>query len=212
MIISISGKMGSGKDTIAEIIKQVTAGTDWEVKKFAGKLKEIASLLTSIPIEKFEDQQFKQTSLPEQWNSANGDPMTVRDLLQQLGTEAMRSGLHENVWVNALFAEYQSKIEFTESFDFVDGTDWVITPSSFCYPNWIITDTRFPNEIAACVERKGICIKVERNSEMNIGNTHASETALDEYTKWDYYIDNTGTREQLHSQIHAMCTQLNLIN
>jgi len=212
MIISISGKIGSGKDTIAEIIKQEMPGAGWEVKKFAGKLKEIATLLTSIPVTQFEDQSFKQTLLSSEWNDVNGNAMTVRDLLQRLGTEAMRSGLHENVWVNALFATYQSKMKFTESFDLVDGTDWVMKPSSFCYPNWIITDTRFPNEIAACVERKGICIKVERNSETNIGNTHASETALDEYTKWDYVINNTGTREQLHSQIHAMCKQLNLIN
>ena len=60
MILSISGRKGSGKDTVGHIIQYLTAygeysslenfmerspitgGTPWEIKKFAGKLKEIA--------------------------------------------------------------------------------------------------------------------------------------------------------------------------
>ena len=55
MIISISGKIGSGKDTVAEIIKQMSFDKPWEIKKWAGKLKEVATILTGIPVEKFED-------------------------------------------------------------------------------------------------------------------------------------------------------------
>ena len=188
MIISISGKIGSGKDTIAEIIKEKMPEAGWEVKKFAGKLKEVATLLTSIPVDKFEDQTFKQTLLPSQWNDSNGDPMTVRDLLQRLGTEAMRQGLHNNVWVNALFSELE-----TES-------------------NWIITDTRFPNEIDACVNRGAITILVVRDSGNHIGTAHASETALDDYNQWDYIINNTGSRENLRRKIGEILRENPLIN
>ena len=101
MIISITGKIGSGKDTIADIIIQHTPYHDWEIKKFAGKLKVIAEILSGVPKINFEDQEFKKQDMGPEWG------MTYRDLLQKLGTEAMRNGLHENVWVNALFADYK---------------------------------------------------------------------------------------------------------
>lgn len=39
----------------------------WKVKKFAGKLKEIASILTGVPVEKFEDQEFKKQYMPPEY-------------------------------------------------------------------------------------------------------------------------------------------------
>ena len=60
MIISISGKIGSGKDTVADIIQSIDISRTWEVKKWAGKLKQVATLLTGIPMEKWEDQEFKK--------------------------------------------------------------------------------------------------------------------------------------------------------
>ena len=120
-IISITGKIGSGKDTAAEIIKELAPEYGWEIKKFAGKLKTVASILTNIPVEKFEDQEFKKTFLSKEWSYWTPDEevkdMSVRELLQLLGTEAMRNGLHPNTWVNALWSDYTDK------------------------SNWIITDT-----------------------------------------------------------------------
>lgn len=187
-IISISGKIGSGKDTIADIIMQYTPYHRWEVKKFAGKLKDIAEILTGVPKINFEDQEFKQRDMGPEWG------MTYRDLLQKLGTEAMRSGLHKNVWVNALFADYQFNIEEDEQ-----------------VPYWIITDSRFPNELAAVKEHNGIAIKVIRDSGNTIGTTHTSETALDDYTKWDYVINNNGTLEELKTQVLSILEKESLL-
>jgi hypothetical protein len=117
--------------------------SDWQVKKFAGKLKTIASLLTGIHVKKFEDQEFKKQYMSEEWNSfvsmdfpemtgeeiKNSDSilvktthkrMTYREFLQRLGTEAMRDGLHENVWVNALFADYVPISDISKSNTCVD--------------------------------------------------------------------------------------------
>ena len=190
MIVSISGKIGSGKDTIADIIMQYTPYHNWEVKKFAGKLKDIAEILSGVPKINFEDQEFKKQDMGSEWG------MTYRDLLQKLGTEAMRNGLHENVWVNALFADYRPiNDELRQSM----GN--VIDYSNCEWPNWIITDCRFPNELEAVKNRKGLTIKVIRDSGNTIGTTHASETALDYYTNWDYVIDNNGSIEDLRQQI-----------
>jgi hypothetical protein len=188
MIISITGKIGSGKDTIADIIMQYTPYHDWEIKKFAGKLKDIAEILSGVPKINFEDQEFKKQDMGPNWG------MTYRDLLQRLGTEAMRNGLHENVWVNALFADYHFNIEEDEQM-----------------PNWLITDCRFPNELEAVKAHKGITIKVIRDSGNTIGTTHASETALDDYTEWDYIVDNNGSIEDLKTQVFSILEKESLL-
>lgn len=212
MIIGINGYSGSGKDTIGKIIQYLTCTikfpkdlsieerllgvpdcsghlVPWEIKKFAGKLKQIASILTGIPQDKFEDQEFKKTFLGAEWatlkpynseakwifdNELYDDPMTVREFLQKLGTDGLRKGLHTNVWVNALMADYK-KIEY--------GDD-----EQGEYPNWVITDTRFPNEAKAIKERGGIIIRVDRPGVKAI-NSHPSEIGLDDW-KFDHKIWN----------------------
>ena len=203
-LLAINGKIGSGKDTIAKIIIGLAAQeishypssmqTIWEVKKFAGKLKEIASLLTGINIADFEDQEFKKSFLPDEWNiipkyewgDEPKDPrMTVRTFLQKLGTEALRDGLHTNVWVNALFSDY--------------------TVNS----NWLITDCRFTNEYDAIKQRGGLIIRVNRVTGNPVSN-HPSETSLDNH-KFDYVIDNNGSLTDLESQVKIFLKDFNLV-
>lgn len=214
MIIGVSGYSGSGKDTLGNVILNLTAKerygyleNTWEIKKWAGKLKTIASLLTGIPEFKFEDQEFKKTYLPEEWNYYaislidNGKllvqkgryttkeeadayipmlkeiygefnmeyvvgmrQMTVRQFLQELGTDALRDNFHPNTWVNALMCEY---------------------PSEY---NWVITDTRFVNEAEAIKKAGGIVIRIDRPGFTPI-NPHPSETSLDDWD-FDYKIVN----------------------
>jgi len=245
-IIGVSGYAGSGKDTVGKLIQIATCvpgsirtpieelladydnqqwwleeQSGWKIKKWAGKLKVVASMLTGIPIEKFEDQEFKKTYLPEQWNfwtislidngklllqhgryntkeEAEGfipflkhsygefrmeytvgmQQMTVRQFLQELGTDALRDGLHPNTWVNALMADYKPGPFFPE----------VPAEDHAKLPNWIITDTRFPNEAQAIKKAGGFIIRVERPGTSAI-NAHPSETALDDW-EFDYRIAN----------------------
>ena len=93
MILSISGKIGSGKDTVGNILqilidmphfsnKAVIEYLDkkdinysYENKKFADKLKDIVCLLIGCTKEQLEDRDFKETSLGEEWTRysvANG--------------------------------------------------------------------------------------------------------------------------------------------
>lgn len=244
MIIGINGKISSGKDTVGKIIQYLTSecsnvngkhyrtyqefleksqdnndyqtwyNSNWEIKKFAGKLKQTATLLTGIPIEKFEDQEFKYTHLGPEWDTDK--PMTVRELLQKLGTEAMRDGLHTNVWVNALFADYVLNYdanlpECEDGTEDDDGCDYMITSekSDGVYPNWIITDMRFPNELDAVVARGGITIRVTRPG-TSVG-THPSETSLDKYS-FHYEISNEGSIEELVEKVREILVEANIIS
>jgi hypothetical protein len=225
MIIGLSGRMGSGKDTVGKIIQYLLCKNvgdisledvvscndhDWwldeqskfEIKKFAGKLKAVGSLLTGIPTEKFEDQEFKKTDLPNEWvyieNGYAARNMTVRDFLQKLGTEAMRNGLHTNVWVNALFADYKEELD---PYHFKSH----INESTLKYPNWILTDMRFPNELESVVERNGITIRVTRPVEKSktTARLHPSETSLDK-AEFDYEIVNDGTIKELAEKVQII--------
>jgi cytidylate kinase len=118
MLIGISGKMGSGKDTLGDMLTAVEP--QYKIKKYATKLKQIASLLSGISVEKFESQDFKKFDMPTVWNkinkptSAYGEQvtkMTVREFLQKIGTDALRDGLHDDVWINALYSNYSVKID-----------------------------------------------------------------------------------------------------
>jgi hypothetical protein len=215
-LIGVSGHMGSGKDTVGEIIKYLTSpeairkgsfskckemgyvyDTTWSVEKFAAKLKLVAQVLTGVPAYKFEDQDFKKLEMPIEWNSLEqsgryktSKSMTYRTLLQKLGTEAMRNGLHTNVWVNALFSDYKP---FVKEWDEL-GNDTLVE-----YPKWCITDMRFPNEFDAVKKRGGITIYVHRpdtHSLQSMIEVHESETALDNH-KFDYAIINHGSIEDL---------------
>jgi len=231
MIIGISGKIGSGKDTVGEIIQKLCAtneGPNFEIKKFAGKLKQTASLLTGVSTEKFEDQEFKKLYMGEEWNYFNTTfledigkvdhhhQMTYREFLQKLGTDAMRDGLHVNVWINALFADYVPEIKpggFQRILKDANGVAYGYE-NEVDLPNWIITDMRFPNEMEAVVKKSGVTIRIVRENLTSFENMltpHSSETALDD-ADFDYTINNNSTLERLVETVRTILILENIID
>ena len=96
MIIGVSGKIGSGKDTIGLIIQYLVSKSHvengslrhldmepndvlawkvndfinvstWQIKKFAGKLKECVSVITGISVADLEKTDVKNKTLGEEW-------------------------------------------------------------------------------------------------------------------------------------------------
>ena len=76
------------------------------------------------------------------------------------------------------------------------------------YPNFIITDTRFENELEAVKKRGGITIRVNRPGLTK--SNHLSETSLDS-AEFDYEIDNNGTISDLIGKIRNILIENNLI-
>lgn len=298
-IIGISGKIGSGKDTVGKIIQYLTSKSsldydqywklyeessysfvdsiqrsNWEVKKFATKLKQMVCLLTGCTMKQLEDQEFKNTYLSSEWDwyktigaDSNGRPVylrssvteeireelgdrvyriTYRELLQILGTEALRNVIHENVHVNALFADYKTgtywmcdkcgdddirKLYLKEDQYYCPNCKGKESESDITFvmsdnsSNWIITDTRFPNEAKSIKDIDGIIIRVERPPvkwidpkewEAHTGQKvkeyipHPSETALDNYN-FDYTISNNGTIEELIEKVKLILIKEKII-
>lgn len=243
MIIGVSGKINSGKDTVGKIIQSFTNfpnitnervaeliehkdyadNNKWKIKKFAEKLKQIVCLLTGCTMQQLEDRTFKEKELgPEWWfyiskfkpfemysylehkeslnNSDNYKlcKTTPRRLLQILGTEAGRKLIHPNIWVNALMADYK---QLGVVGDNIKGIYKL-------YPNWIITDVRFPNEVEVIKRKDGFVIRTNRNSTDN--SYHESEIALDDYP-FTYELDNNGSILNLVKQVKEILTVKNII-
>lgn len=204
MIIGISGKKTVGKDTVGQIIQyliyknkyknkiaditleqfihfnntnQLIYSLDWQIKKFAAKLKEIVCILTGCTIQELEDEEFKNCFMPKEWN-IDGRRITYRWFLQSLGTDIVR-GIHSDTWVNALMRQYEDVDGYDIQNEYIRlGGRGVGTPQDKILndkiqiklkefiakntSNWIITDTRFKNEFNAIKSRKGIVIRVNR--------------------------------------------------
>lgn len=240
-LIGISSKLGGGKDTVAKMIQyHIHHGNhgfkcsdeegiphwlslnysmypdEYQIHRFADKLKQIVSLLTGIPREDLEKEEVKSSFLPQEWNYImkairfedkftlipgivdesmrdREHIMTVRELLQKLGTNACRNHIHENIWVNSLFVDYKS----TEFNQIHDATIW---------PSWIIPDLRFKNEFQAIKDRGGLTIRIERDyDKKNSKFNHQSETDLDNYRdQFDYIIDNNSSIEMLAKQVKTI--------
>jgi hypothetical protein len=244
MIIGVNGYSGVGKDTVGIIIQYLNCTnvggvtieeaikdyeahqwwledqSGWEIKKFAGKLKDVASILTGIDKKKFENQDYKKTYLSEKWWTKKDDTtikMTVRDLLQKLGTDALREGLHENVWVNALMADYKPEVSlntfryakgYSDTREFTDENkkfsiqEFIEYFKEVPHPDWVITDVRFPNEAKAIKRVGGIIVRINRPDHSPI-NDHPSEIGLDDW-KFDHTIDNNGNLEDLSKAIKTI--------
>ena len=66
----------------------------------------------------------------------------------------------------------------------------------------VVTDVRLPNEADAIVAQGGVLVRVVRPGQVDDGDTHTTETALDDYDV-DYEVLNDGTLSDLEGRARA---------
>lgn len=157
------------------------------------------------------------------------EELTPRLLLQLIGTEGLRNLIHPNSHINGLFADYKPLVSYQGiimnlSNNTIQESDYKLESE---FPNWIITDVRFPNELQAIKERNGIVIRINRNNypterdDIKLtqraetflsGNIpeHESETALDN-AEFDYVIDNNSDIPHLIEEVRKMLVHFKII-
>lgn len=179
IIIGISGKKRSGKDTAASFLvekhgftrvafadklRAVALGTDPYVLRPAyGYGGEFPERLTSV-VERLGWEKAKE--LPD-----------VRRLLQRIGTEGVRENLGFSTWIEAAFAD--------------------VKPGG----RYVFTDARFPNEAEAVRAHGGRVWQIVRPGG-DTSDGHASEQDLPPELV-DRVIVNDGTRVDLRRQVLA---------
>ena len=238
MLIGISGKMQSGKDTVALICQylydyhrnQYThpiterdfneyvknnhhLKCNWKKKSFADKLKNCVCIILGCTREQLEDPVFKETVLGEDWwywKSKAGSSKFI-----PYGKELIRTNHFDLI---KLTPRRLMQLLGTEAGREIIHPDiWVnstMVDYEFEESKWLIPDVRFPNEAKAIKNKEGILIRVNRNKTLNKVNNiskHESETALDYYEEWDYIIDNEGSIEELIEKVKEVLIKEKII-
>lgn len=212
MIIGIHGKIGSGKDAVANIIKELQP--DFEIKKFADKPKEMVADLLGCTRAQLENQEFKKLKLGLKWGG-----LTVRKFLQQYAT-GLRETVHEDIWVNVLAEEFENtyqkevrNIALPEG-DYLTQTpngEWVKTNRAVSIyeakTKWMVSDLRFINEAKFIKSHGGVLVRVVRDT--GLKDSHRSENELNEYNGFHYQINNNRSLDELYENVVGFLEYLN---
>jgi rhodanese-related sulfurtransferase len=178
MLIGLLGHAGSGKSTVAGMLEDL----DFAVESFAKPLKDCVSATfgwdrTLLEGETPEARAWRERVDPW-WAERLGEPgLTPRWALQRVGTEAMRAGLHEDVWIASL----QRRLKGREG-------------------SVVVSDVRMPNEAAAVRAAGGKLVRIVRPGAPCTVTAHVTESALDELAA-DVNLINDGTLEELREQL-----------
>ena len=220
-IIAISGVRNSGKTTTGDMLRfmlstpkflhhywiykrfpKLTLKGNWLNVSFAGSLKEMLAVLLRVPVEMFEDRDFKENvfvdfndltfhrrenlkkyqilsdskfsrKVKEMSIDVRANLLSIRQLLQYWGTEIQRKYLGDQLWS-------LTTLKLAEIHDL------------------IISDMRFKVEAEMVKEREGTVIYIDRPG-CEVGNHQSEREAFELYQegKCDYVIHNNGTLKDL---------------
>jgi len=198
VIITISGWIGSGKDTVAQYLQD---RYNYKSVSFAGSLKDAVSSIFGWDRDLLEGRTVESRRWREcvdvWWAERLNIPqLTPRWILQYWGTEVCRSGFHDDIWI----ASIENKLR-KNTHDIV------------------ISDARFPNELAVIKKLGGKSLRVVRGADpdwyplaikANSGDNeakiqlqkqiHASEWSWIGHD-FDSILDNNGSLDYLYGQI-----------
>lgn len=201
VIIGISGKKGSGKDTLADSLVKVIGErlpkTAVVAKAaFADALKvSLTDYIVRIEGEQhsrgfwvgaesrfaFYKEEFNHPEKKKRW----------RHILQFWGGELHRGIFGDDYWIKQFIREITS-MEETVKDQYGESTELFV----------LVPDLRYKNELAALIDRGAYLVRVnkkltffQRLKERLFGDRHLSETDLDnETSRFDFVFENDHTK------------------
>lgn len=194
MIIGICGLIGAGKDTAADYLVNFH---EFKRESFANTLKDAVAAVFGWNRDWLEGRtkgarEWREQIDPWWAERLNMPNLTPRLVLQLWGTEVCRRAFHDEIWIASL----ENKLRQTQE-------------------NVVISDCRFPNEIASIRNAGGRVIRIVRGPDpdwFNVARTDVSQMSelypgvhASEYswanTEFDFIIDNNGSIEDLYKEL-----------
>ena len=174
-VIGICGLIGSGKGTVADHLVK----NDYKKISFADKLKDGVSTIFGwdrLLLEGDTRESREWREVPDEfWTKELGKDITPRLVLQLFGTDCMRNGFDDNIWVNLVKKEILDNPQ----------------------QNYVIPDVRFPNEINAVKDLNGEVWQVRRG-ELPLWWA----TAKNVNQNWDTCKDTNHSMKVIFSEVH----------
>lgn len=192
-IILLSGKSGSGKDTVANIIQKYYPIIRLS---FATSLKQIVSQLShlflglKIDPEKMDSLEYKENPYDEFkiYRNNLSESLTIRKLLQTVADDILKPALGKEIFVQTVVQTIKEEIVLENTKVFV------------------ITDLRYLNEYTAILDIPNTHvshIRIIRDDIDNERHQHGSERNYGSLEP-DHYVQNNGTFEELENQIEEI--------
>ena len=192
MIIGICGLIGCGKGTAADILVEQH---NFVKLSFADKLKDgVATVFgwdrAMLEGDTDDSREWRETQ-DDFWTKETKRTVTPRLVLQEFGTDCMRNGFFDGIWVSLV------KQQLLDN------------PTK----NFVIPDVRFDNEANMIKKLNGQVWRVRRGADpvwfrmyQDIGvepkDVHKSEWAWAN-VNFDAVIDNHSTLEELKNQVQG---------
>jgi hypothetical protein len=166
-LLCLSGRAGVGKDTLADHLVREHGYVKY---RFADPLKKLLNERFGWRPEQWDDRYWKEASDPlcgGKLEDCMVREFSPRSWAQWLGTEVGRTIGGKDVWVDAMWRQYQAE-----------------TPGQ----RMVVCDARFDNEAASFWARGGDVLHIERPGAAAV-LAHASEAGIDEEF-WSYSVVN----------------------
>ena len=190
MIIGMCGLIGTGKDTVADIL---VSNYNFIKVSFADKLKDGVATVFSWDREMLEGTTDESRTWREQkdefWSRETNEHITPRLVLQMFGTDCMRNGFYNGIWVSIVKQQ-------------------IINNPNI---NFVIPDVRFPNEAKMIKEVNGEVWRICRGKDPQWFTSYIKDNIVptdvhESEWKWakldfDCVIDNNNTITDLKNQV-----------
>jgi hypothetical protein len=179
-VIGLHGYARSGKDTVAEFLKP----HGYQRLAFADRLRECMYALDPIVGCDTHGRLWRLQEVVDEvgWDEAKGVTLSdegpeIRRLLQVFGTEVGRQLIKDSLWVDIVLKQIHAEIN---------------NPGH----RFVITDVRFPNELAALRKVPGAQLWKINRAGVNPVNSHVSDAGIPD-DEFDLVIENDGTLRDL---------------
>lgn len=187
MIIGLTGKRLSGKDTVANYLVEKHG---YEHLYFSKVMKDAIAALFDIRVQdvdnfKGDRGNFKEARIAIKMNDVEIKEFGWVEFLQRFGTDMGRKVLGEDLWLDLVD-------EAIEDFD----------------QNYVVKDVRFVNEAQWILDQGGKIIELRRDVIDYANDNHESENGLPEDMA-EYVIANTSTIESLYKDVDAVLANIN---